>query len=226
MYNIINKVNWTVDQLWKGCMLASIAHAIMVAHYPELSYEHSWDGINYNVQDGEGTRGTITFSSKYCVGAFRNDDSDRVDNVNDIKKAKKYFGQAPIEIINIAESDTLQYLLDDIDGKEEPIITTALWGVENKIFSMDSDEDMYHNGLFLLENQLMDFESAIESWVEYYDMSFQQRELLKIIFDLKINQKSEAIVLGKDYIHQIGTDDIEGLEESRISFEEIGIIWN
>lgn len=28
-------------KLWNGCMFASIAHAIMVAHYPELSYEHS-----------------------------------------------------------------------------------------------------------------------------------------------------------------------------------------
>lgn len=43
----------------------------MVVHYPDLSSEHSWDGMNYNVQDSSGGRGTITFDGSYCVGAFR-----------------------------------------------------------------------------------------------------------------------------------------------------------
>ena len=51
MSNNINEVSWRMEELWQGCILASIAHAIMVAHYPELSNEHSWDGINYNIQD-------------------------------------------------------------------------------------------------------------------------------------------------------------------------------
>jgi len=69
---MINRINFECETLWKGCILASIAHAIMVSHYPEFSNEHSWDGINYSVQDTSGTRGTITFHSEYCVGAFCN----------------------------------------------------------------------------------------------------------------------------------------------------------
>lgn len=69
--NVNSQLNQT--NLWNGCILASIAHAIMVAHYPELSYEHSWDGDNYSVVDDEGGRGTVSFKRDYFVAAFRND---------------------------------------------------------------------------------------------------------------------------------------------------------
>lgn len=225
MSNNINEVSWKIEQLWQGCILASIAHAIMVAHYPELSNEHSWDGINYNIQDSEGARGTITFNLKYCVGAFRNDNSDRIKTINNAKQAKDYFVGAPKEVVNLAENEALQYLLENVEGKAVPIITTAFWGVGENLFAIDSVEEMYQNGVFLLERQLMDFDSSIESWTEYYDMSSQQCDLLKTIFKKKINQKVGDIILSRDDIQQIGTSDINGLEESRISFEEIGIMW-
>lgn len=34
-------------QLYKGCLLAAITHAVTVGEYSELNYEDSWDGFNY-----------------------------------------------------------------------------------------------------------------------------------------------------------------------------------
>ena len=34
-------------QLYQGCILAAIIHAVTVGEYPELNYEHSWNGFNY-----------------------------------------------------------------------------------------------------------------------------------------------------------------------------------
>ena len=45
------------EQLWKGCVLNSIAHAINVAHCPDFSHESSWDGFNYSMQDSQGGQG-------------------------------------------------------------------------------------------------------------------------------------------------------------------------
>ena len=64
---------WSYEKIKNGCILSGIAHAIAVAKFPEISYEHSWDGINYNIQNSEGIRGTITFGKKLCVAAFRNE---------------------------------------------------------------------------------------------------------------------------------------------------------
>lgn len=225
MYDNIQKISWRKNQLWEGCMLATIAHAIMVAHYPEISNEHSWDGINYSVQDNEGSRGTITFHPEFCVGAFRNDFSERLNSINNFKEVKRYFNGAPKAIITLSEEEALQYLLEDIDGDVLPLITTAFWGIGNEFYTIDSFEDMYQNGVFLLERQLMDMDNAIESWAEYYDMDINQCNLLKKIFKRKLEQKNDKIILSKDEIQQIGSSDKEGLYESKTSFEEINIIW-
>lgn len=218
--NSISIQGWNYNQLWNGCILASIAHAIMVAHYPYLSNEHSWDGFNYNVQDSEGTRGTVTFQNNYLVAAFRNNET-----VPRKFTTMDFFQGAPDKIIEIAETETLQYLLESVNGEDIPLITTAFLGIENQIFSLDSFDIMLENGGGLLKRQVMEFHLAIESWEEYYEMTEEQNTLLKNIYQRKVSNPDGKIVLSLKEINLIGTDDEEGLNESRTSFSEIGIDW-
>lgn len=221
----MSKIQCGKEQLWKGCMLASIAHAIMVAHYPEISNEHSWDEINYSVQDSAGTRGTITFDKDYYIAAFRDDNSERLNKENNMLDYKTYFSSAPKEISELAEKETLQYLLEEVYGNAVPLITTAIWGNETGSFSRDTFTDMKNNGGFLLERQMLKIEDAFDSWKEYYDMTEQQYDLLRNIYKRKIEQPNELLILSKEEINLIGSDDKEGLEESKISFNEIGFVW-
>ncbi|MEK3734072.1 MULTISPECIES: hypothetical protein [Paenibacillus] len=208
--------------LWNGCILASIAHGIMVAHYPELSYEHSWDGINYSVVDGSGGRGTITFKDKYCVGAFRNDNVTRTE----FSSAIDFYKGAPPEVLELSKNETLEYLLEEgDDGMSRPYITTAFWADDDRIFSNDNIVRLIQNGGYLLERQLMEYDSAVESWRDYYEMTNVQVDLLESIYTRKIKKPEAKIILTKREIKMIGTDDHEGLSESSTSFEEIGIQW-
>ncbi|PFH80339.1 hypothetical protein [Bacillus sp. AFS088145] len=218
----MNKLNWDRNQLWKGCILASIAHAIMVAHYPDISHEQSWDGFNYSVQDSSGTRGTITFHPNFLVGAFRNDHSERAIKY---KNAIEYFMGAPEKSKEVASEEALLYLLDEIDGKTVPVITTAFWGNLDEVYSHDTYEDFIENGGFLIERQIDNMESVINEWKEEYEMSETQIVLLKSIFKRKIDNPTKDIVLNEKEIQMIGSEDEEGLSESRISFEELGIKW-
>lgn len=218
--NSISTQGWNYNQLWNGCILASIAHAIMVAHYPYLSNEHSWEGFNYNVQDSEGTRGTVTFQNNYLVAAFRNNET-----VPRKFTTMDFFQGAPDKIIEIAETETLQYLLESVNGEDMPLITTAFLGIENQIFSLDSFDIMIENGGALLKRQVMEFHLAIESWEEYYEMTEEQNTLLKNIYQRKVTNPDGKIVLSMNEINLIGTNDEEGLSESRTSFSEIGIDW-
>lgn len=218
----MNKLNWDRNQLWEGCILASIAHAIMVAHYPDLSHEQSWDGFNYSVQDSSGTRGTITFHPNFLVGAFRNNHSERVV---DYKNAIEYFMGAPEKSKEVASEEALLYLLDEIEEKTVPVITTAFWGNLDEVYSHDTYEDFIENGGFLIERQIDNVEYAINEWKEEYEMSENQIVLLKSIFKRKIDNPTKDIVLNEKEIKMIGSEDEEGLSESRISFEELGITW-
>jgi hypothetical protein len=218
----MKRINWERKQLWEGCILASIAHAIMVANYLELSNEQSWDGINYNVQDSSGTGGTITFHPNYLVGAFRNDYSERV---SENRVALDFFKDAPQEVNVLASNETLQYLLDEIDGDAVPVITTAFWGNKDGFYSNDNFEDFIENGGFLIERQATDIEASIKEWKEGYEMSESQINLLRYIFERKISDPAGEIVLTESEIKMIQADDEDALNESRISFEELGIEW-
>ena len=213
------------ERLWKGCMLASIAHAIMVAYYPEVSNEHSWDGMNYSIQDSAGARGTITFSQDYFVAVFRDDNSERLSKKNSMREYKHYFDGAPSEIIELAKQEALQYLLQKVDGNIVPLITTAIWGNETETLSNDTFKDMQNNGGFLIQRQTLDIEEAFDSWKEYYDMTEPQYNLLRDIYKRKVEQPNQFLILSTEQINLIGTDDEEGLEESKTSFNEIGIGW-
>ena len=221
MSELYSRINWNAAQLWRGCVLAGIAHAITVAKYPLTSNEHSWDGWNYSVQDSAGQRGTVSFKNGCCVAAFRNDNSDRIYKV---LKAEQYFKGAPKEIIELANSEALQYLLDEIEGETRPYITTAFWGKE-KLYSNDSFEEILINGGNLLEYHVLDIEMVIESWKERYDMDNGQICLLKSIYTRRVNDFNTFINLSQQEVNLLGTNDEEGLEESRISFEELRVYW-
>ena len=91
--------------------------------YPELNYEHSWDGINYSMNDSQGCRATITFHADYIIAVFQ--DIHKVDwNID----ALNFFDGASEEIIQIANNEALQYVLEDVEGAIKPVISTAFWG--------------------------------------------------------------------------------------------------
>ncbi len=72
--NQIVDSGWNRKNIWQGCILASIAHAIFVANNPDFAYEHSWDGDHYSTNDGQGCRGTVTFGQDFFVASFRNEE--------------------------------------------------------------------------------------------------------------------------------------------------------
>lgn len=126
----------------------------------------------------------------------------------------------------MAINETLEYLLDeDEDGTISPSITTAFWGDNDSITSVDNIVRMIQCGAYLLERQFMEIEYAIESWREYYDMTQDQVNLLKSLYERKVNKPYGKITLSKDEIEIIGAESPEGMSESMTSFEEIRVYW-
>ena len=218
----IQKINWNIEQLWNGCILAGLAHAIAVARYPFIANEQSWDGLNYSVQDSAGQRGTISFQDGYCVAAFRNDNSERI---KERLTAENYFQGAAKEVIALAKTETLQYLLDEVDGEIRPFITTAFWG-KNELYTNDTILNMLINGGDLLKSQIMYFKEAIGVWKKSYNMNEDQIQLLKTLYKHKVSNFNESFILSQDEIKLLCSDNKARLEESKISFEEMGIYWS
>ncbi|HLL02562.1 MAG TPA: hypothetical protein VK539_18415 [Myxococcaceae bacterium] len=214
------------QRLWEGVILGSVIHAIMVARYPELAHEQSWDGTNYNVQDSMGSRGTVSFSGNRVVGAFFDAKSPRnpfqSDGAYDVTKASR---KMPSEHRRLAEGETFQYLLQEYQGKTVPIVTAAFWNEGPRLTAAEPWRLVYENGAHLLRRQLMEMDMALAEWRQAYGMSAPQFELARKLFEQKILNPGAPIVLSVDesLVVQAGAQGPEGLDTSRESFAEIGI---
>ncbi|MGL9672052.1 hypothetical protein U9990_15790, partial [Lactiplantibacillus plantarum] len=57
------------------------------------------------------------------------------------------------------------------------------------------------------------------------ELTEEQIELLQLVYEKKIQRPNEEIKLSKEEVAMIGTEDSEGLEVSKESFEEMNITW-
>jgi hypothetical protein len=149
--------------LWPGSLLASIAHAIFVARAPFLAHEQSWDGRNYNVQDSQGSRGTIAYGEdKNCfVGVFFLQTSRR----NPLKQGTLDAGEATISVRDVPEQlkelcqGALQYVLQEVAGKTVPVITSAFWSdpTSSGVTASEPWSDVVTHGAVLVKKSGADY---------------------------------------------------------------------
>lgn len=208
------EININPKQLYEGCIQAAITHAVAVGMYPELNYEHSWDGINYCMNDSQGCRGAITFHNEYIIAVFQ--DTDSVDLNTD---SLAFFDGAPEEIIEIAASEALQYVLEEVDGVTKPVITAAFWGTWNKLNSVLSFDDILKKGGHIIRTQLLPYNDAMSEWCDYYDLDSKQISLIQKLFDAKISSNGGEIILHGDEMKFLYGD----LEECLVSLGELNI---
>lgn len=208
------KISINPNQLYEGCIQAAITHAVAVGMYPELNYEHSWDGINYCMNDSQGCKATITFHNEYMIAVFQD-----IEKVNWNIDALTFFDGASNEIIEIAQNEALQYVLDEVDGVVKPVITAAFWGTWDRLNSVQSFDDIVKNGGHIIRFQLLPYNDAMNEWRDYYDLDSKQILLIQKLFDTKITSNGEEIILNDDEIKVLYGD----LEECLISLEELNI---
>ena len=184
----------TQKHLFKNCILSFVAHAIMINAYPELFFEQTWDGKNYSIQDGYARRGTITFQDNFCIGAIRNE-CGRI--IYGRKEIAKYMDGFPNYVTEIANKETLEYLLDYHGNEIVPAITSVFWCDEKMLYWGKQDKQQILEDCSLLETLFLPFDNALEQIKIYYDMTPSAVQLLLELVEQKDNDLSKQIVLSK-----------------------------
>lgn len=187
--------NFKRKNLWEGCILTTIAHAIMVEEYLDLSNEQSWDGINYNVQDSSGCRGTITFHERYLVAVFQ--------DINNKKMIEQCIKDGALSILNIqnkeieeiASEEALQYVLDNVNGETVSIITAGFWGINSDIFCRDEYKTVENNGAYIISNQIKGFDENLQALINYYDINSDLVRMIESVYYRKIQNPENIIKL-------------------------------
>lgn len=185
-------MNITKTDLFKGCLIASIAHAIMTNVYPDLSYEQSWDGMNYSIQNSSGIRGTITFERDFCVGAVRNENSRKIVGGKVLRKHMRSF---PSEVIDKAYEETFQYLLLQRKGVVAPYVTSVFWANHHALYYEEKYSADMREVFTLLDNILLPVSEAVEKWKQDYEMDAGAVALLEDLYQCKAKDFLSTIEL-------------------------------
>lgn len=214
-------------RLRPGAVLASIVHAIMIAQVPEMAHEMSWDGEVYNLQDSMGSRGTVAFSEKGLVGVFFDKDSPRNPFLPGVgNDFQAYFEGMPDELYSLAFDDALQYILDEYEGQDLPVITAAFWGAGGRLAAVEPWPEVYKNGAHMVRIQLMEADEALTEWQLEWEMPPRLVALARSIFERKMRSPNETLTLSaedRDLIAE-GAEADGGMDASRESFSEIEIV--
>ena len=210
----LKKLSINPKKLYEGCMYAAIVHAVTVGQYPELNYEHSWDGYNYSMNNSQGCRATITFHPEYIIAVFQ----ERT-NIDINRSAYDYLTDMPDDILKIAESEALAYVLQNVSGETRPIITAAFWGTWDELSSNQSWENILQSGGFILENQLLNHEQSLQSWTDYYELNNDEIKLIESLFERKMKNGDSRIYLSAEEAKILSGD----IGECKESLRELNI---
>lgn len=210
----LKKLSINPKKLYEGCMYAAIVHAVTVGQYPELNYEHSWDGHNYSMNNSQGCRATITFHPEYIIAVFQERASIDIN-----RSAYDYLTDMPDKILKIAESEALAYVLQNVSGETRPIITAAFWGTWDELSSNQSWENILQSGGFILENQLLNHEQSLQSWTDYYELNNDEIKLIESLFERKMKNGDSRIYLSAEEAKILSGD----IGECKESLRELNI---
>lgn len=215
------------QKVYDAALLRTIAHAFWLLNHPEFDHEYSWDDNNYNMQDSAGTRGTITFNGNFLVAAFFAESSPispfRLESIYDIDDFLK---DVPKDIKDLAKKETLRYLLEEYDGKIQPIITSFFWCYGNGIVICEHDwSDVVSNGAYIIAQDMGEIKQVLDIFAENYGFSEKQLSIIESVFKMRISDLESNLVLERQDILAFLGDDRFGLDQSRALFGDVKIAF-
>jgi hypothetical protein len=181
------------------------------------------------VQDSAGSRGAIAFAGPRFVAVVFYADSDRNPFRADVSyDLDNFFFGLPTDLQRLAHDEALQYVLQELDGIVTPIITSAFWGDGRNVYigAAEPWSDVFAHGAMLFRRQLSPPDVAIQNWIDDYGLQVPETRLVRSLYDRKMNNPERLIELNESEARVIRniTRGTEGLEASRESFREIGIV--
>ncbi|WP_026652755.1 hypothetical protein [Butyrivibrio proteoclasticus] len=203
------------NEIYKKCIYAAIAHAVMVGKYDLLSEEISWDGENYLFQNMSGVRGVISFNDGIFACGIQNLHSNYLT-------LEKSVDECDDSIKLLFENEINPYLLLEEGNKKQAAISALFWGDENRIYSCCEEAEFMEKSDNVLLPYLYEFDDLKRYWSDYYELNGDQRELIDKLFERRL--ENESFSLDMDVKEKLSNWFGEKHVLCLKAFKELGII--
>jgi hypothetical protein len=215
------------DVLERGVLLGSIANAIMIATDSGYARFLSWDGRNYVLNGCDGTYGAMTFDPAGVVGAF----FDAQSPFNPFRSKEQYnpnrfFLGMPAELRSLVERETLLYNRQEYKGHLLSLVTAAFWSKGDHLDAALPWVEVLANGAEIIQTELMqDLSKALAEWQDAYQMTTQQVDFARSLFERKMVEPGKLIGLSASDLRFLRaiSKGRESMKEAFRAFLPIGI---
>lgn len=203
------------EEIYRKCLYASIAHAVMVGKYDLLSDEIAWDGDNYLFQNMGGVRGVIAFSGDLLVCGIQNEAEDPLDLEECIDKSNA-------DVVKLAKNEVFPYLLlEGDDGKQNTVLTAIFWGRIDGLESTMTEEYFMKKSDNVFLPYLYEFDDLKRYWRDYYELSDEQEDMINSIFSKRVS--SSSFELDESVKKKLNEWFGEKTDNCKSSFRELNI---
>lgn len=212
--------------LWKGCILASCVHGVMLAEYPFTLSENAWFGEIYMAKNDEGSKAALVFSEEreLLMGMFDDRKSPRSRLVLSSWYARSHYKEAPEDIQDAAQA--LSMLFEERAGEKQlPFVTTGFWEEDGQILSRDNYEDWLEHGGHILSAQMMPFEKAMSYYKVKCSMDAARVEIAARIYRERIKSPKERVVLKREEIQVLEETGPYNIQTCREVFGQFGVVF-
>jgi hypothetical protein len=212
----------TFQQLRSGALLGSVVHATVQPRF-DMFFE-GWTGDVYQLNDWSGTRGTVYFLTSGAVGAFF-DVHNRHKWAWLLENQDSFFRGMPDDLLVIAEKIVLQYMLQDVENKVIPLVSSVFWTTGDDLLSAVPWQEFVDNGGHILSTHFKERNAALNEWAEGYEMTTKEIEFAERVFDRKLAAGSTWVDLTEDEARWLDAQATKpgGMKQCRKSFSEIGV---
>ena len=219
MENIFEFSNY--NTFYQRCILASIAHAIMIGKFNLLTNEQSWDEKNYSFQNMEGIRGVISFGANNFVCVIQNDEN-YIEGEEEI--ITQLFQGTDDKVRNLVKNEALQYLMIENNDDVVPAASVAFWGDKKNNCSNLREKELLDICGNILLPYLCSEGDAKKYWKDYYEMNPEQLDFMEEIYELRINSTTK-ILLDKNKKEKLRAW-LDEIDECIDFFSEINIYFD
>lgn len=214
----------STERLRNGAILTTIAHALWVVANPTFAYELSWDGKNYNRNNSQGARGTVTFAEEGVVGLFYDLHSERSPYRHNASfDMQKYLAPMPAHLRVIAQQETMWYLVDEYQGNKIPVVTTAFWSIGNVLTAAETWEEVTKHGAHVVRLETIDEQTAMAELVRNYVFSATQIGAIRSVYLHRINSRNLPLAVKQNEIESFLVNGRAGIDDCMELLASIGI---
>jgi hypothetical protein len=212
--------------------MGAIAQAIWVAPDARRAFYLSWDGSNFNINTGSGEHLSVSFTPERVVGAAYDIHSPRYPFRThyrpfggDHYDPLAYVAGAPAAVVALAQAKPLRYLMDELQGVLQPIVTAAFWSEGELLAAAEPWPQVVEHGAHVLRIELLEPDAALPEWENEFGFSEAQVRLLASLFQRRLAAPDGQIWLTAEERRLLTAEGEAGVDESRALLAAVGIGW-